>query len=215
MSSHESEHGQGKTTSIIVGNWRPSPGDVLWASQMVKCMKNGAVWTLPESGNAYKIDHAAKTLDLVLGNLDTTFSKNFLCFGQVGYLVRDARSGQPLELELKGKILMLKDGEMPISSNAIVVDTNKNKENEMNNASELSQTFDQLMELFYELKREIKQKDTHLFERWKAGGYTVDPDVLSMYPNLGQVIEKLDEEEEEEEEDEEEEEEEEDEEDED
>lgn len=41
------------------------------------------------------------------------------------------------------------------------------------------------------IKRLIKEKDPLLYERWKAGGYLVDEDVLSMYPCLSQVLEKL------------------------
>lgn len=30
------------------------------------------------------------------------------------------------------------------------------------------------------------------FTRWKAGGFLVDDDIVSMYPDLGRVIESLD-----------------------
>lgn len=48
----------------------------------------------------------------------------------------------------------------------------------------MRETFDQLMDLYEELKREIKIKSPYQFERWKAGGYIVDPDVMSMYSCL-------------------------------
>lgn len=65
----------------------------------------------------------------------------------------------------------------------------------------MRETYEQLMELFDELKREIRLADRLLYERWKAGGFIVDPDILSVYPDIGKVIELLEPEGEEEEED--------------
>jgi hypothetical protein len=42
-----------------------------------------------------------------------------------------------------------------------------------------------------QIKREIRQLDPHLYEQWRAGGFLVDEDVMSMYPSLSTVIEKL------------------------
>jgi len=55
----------------------------------------------------------------------------------------------------------------------------------------MNENFDTLMECYENLKREIRNKDKHLYERWKAGGFLVDTDIMSMYPNLTQVMEEL------------------------
>lgn len=66
---------------------------------------------------------------------------------------------------------------------------------EINNGfKELVEDYYQLMELYQDVKSEIKRRDKRLFERWKAGGFIIDEDILSMYPNLTQCIESLDEE---------------------
>lgn len=68
---------------------------------------------------------------------------------------------------------------------------------------QLRDKFDQMIELYEEIKREVKKRDRHEFESWKAGGFIIDEDILSMYPSLNKVIDKVDADEEDEEEDEE------------
>ena len=41
------------------------------------------------------------------------------------------------------------------------------------------------------LKNLLKAKNKHLYERWKAGGFIVDTNIVSMYPNAQDVIEQL------------------------
>lgn len=57
--------------------------------------------------------------------------------------------------------------------------------------NELNEDFEKLMELYNSVKREIRQRDKHLYERWKAGGFCIDSDILSMYPSLPEVMESL------------------------
>jgi molybdenum-dependent DNA-binding transcriptional regulator ModE len=64
----------------------------------------------------------------------------------------------------------------------------------------LNERFEKLIELYEEIKREVRQRDKHLFEQWKAGGFLIDSDILSMYPNLEKVVERLGDESDEEEE---------------
>ncbi len=59
---------------------------------------------------------------------------------------------------------------------------------------ELQDMYEEMMELYNSLKREIRQKDKHMYEQWKAGGFLVDPDIVSMYPCLGIVLEDMQEE---------------------
>jgi hypothetical protein len=51
--------------------------------------------------------------------------------------------------------------------------------------------YKKLMEIYSELKREIQVKNQSLYEQWKAGGFLIDSDIVSMYPNLEEVIEKI------------------------
>ena len=48
----------------------------------------------------------------------------------------------------------------------------------------------QLIDLYCDIKRDIHRQEPRLFERWKAGGFLIDSDVMSMYPNLEQVVEE-------------------------
>ena len=57
--------------------------------------------------------------------------------------------------------------------------------------NELREDFDKMMELYHFIKRQVRQKDKHLYERWKAGGFLVDNDIVSMYPDLTEVIEAI------------------------
>ena len=56
----------------------------------------------------------------------------------------------------------------------------------------MQRQLEQLMELFESLKKNIRQKDPHLYERWKVGGFIVDTNIFSDYPNLSEVVEQLD-----------------------
>ena len=69
---------------------------------------------------------------------------------------------------------------------------------------ELQESFDEMMSLYEDIKSEVKRRNKHAYESWKAGGFLIDDDIISMYPYLGKVVESLTEEVEEEEEEEEE-----------
>ncbi len=55
----------------------------------------------------------------------------------------------------------------------------------------IQETYNSLMSLYNELKHQIQNSDRNLYERWKAGGFLIDDDIISMYPNLTQVVEIL------------------------
>lgn len=61
----------------------------------------------------------------------------------------------------------------------------------MSRATELREMYHQMMSLYCDIKREVKSLDSLTYERWKAGGFLVDEDVVCMYPNLGKTIETL------------------------
>lgn len=50
---------------------------------------------------------------------------------------------------------------------------------------------DQFFRLYDQLKAHVCRTDKHLYERWKAGGFLVDCDVVSMYPNLAEVLQEI------------------------
>jgi hypothetical protein len=55
----------------------------------------------------------------------------------------------------------------------------------------MREKFEQMMALYEELKREVRRRDPHAYERWKAGGFLVDNEILSMYPALEEVVDRL------------------------
>lgn len=59
--------------------------------------------------------------------------------------------------------------------------------------SELMESYIRLMEEYNFLKHEVRRKDKRLYEQWKAGGFIVDTDILSMYPCLETVVETIEE----------------------
>lgn len=57
---------------------------------------------------------------------------------------------------------------------------------------ELEDAVRALEEAYFDFKSLVKRKAPRiLFERWKAGGYLVDTDILSMYPNAFEVAKDL------------------------
>ena len=57
--------------------------------------------------------------------------------------------------------------------------------------NDLSDKLENMLDLFYQIKQEVKKRDRHLYEQWKAGGFLVDEDIMSMYPNCRQAVESL------------------------
>lgn len=61
--------------------------------------------------------------------------------------------------------------------------------------AELKSSADELYDLYSRVKRLVRQVsggyDSMTYERWKASGFMIDPDLVSMYPNLQQTIENL------------------------
>jgi hypothetical protein len=61
---------------------------------------------------------------------------------------------------------------------------------------------DDFMDRYNSIKRRAQTCGCpYIYERWKAGGFRVDPDIISMYPSLVEVMEDIGLEDEEEEED--------------
>lgn len=63
----------------------------------------------------------------------------------------------------------------------------------------LTKKLQEMMGLFDEIKREVEERDPHLYERWKASGFAVDGGFVSMYPAIEEVVEQLGDEEDEDE----------------
>lgn len=60
--------------------------------------------------------------------------------------------------------------------------------------TDLETAYRELMDAYSNFKHLVRCEDKYLFERWKAGGYLVDEDIMSMYPNATDVFEQLNEE---------------------
>lgn len=56
---------------------------------------------------------------------------------------------------------------------------------------EISEAYEQLMESFQTFQNLVRSNDRQLYEQWKAGGFMVSEDFVSMYPNATEVFEKL------------------------
>ena len=41
------------------------------------------------------------------------------------------------------------------------------------------------------IKSRVKKVDNYLYERWKAGGFLIDDNVVSMYPNVLEVVQSI------------------------
>lgn len=50
--------------------------------------------------------------------------------------------------------------------------------------SEINNKISRLIDLFEEVKQEVKSLDKWFYERWEAGGFAVDDGFVSMYPNI-------------------------------
>ena len=58
-------------------------------------------------------------------------------------------------------------------------------------SDELFEMYDKMMELYSDIKRAIQVADSFVYERWKMGGFLVDPNIVSMYGDMLQAIDSL------------------------
>lgn len=49
-------------------DWTPRPSDIAWQENMVRVLKDGAVWGVPMSESVFKIDKQNKTFKLTAGD---------------------------------------------------------------------------------------------------------------------------------------------------
>jgi hypothetical protein len=42
--------------------------------------------------------------------------------------------------------------------------------------------------LYLKIKEEVRYKNPQFYERWKAGGFLIDEDIMCMYPCLSKVM---------------------------
>lgn len=55
----------------------------------------------------------------------------------------------------------------------------------------MKEEIEAFLESYEFLKKQIRSNDPQLFARWKAGGFLVDNDVVSMYPTLVSILETM------------------------
>lgn len=55
----------------------------------------------------------------------------------------------------------------------------------------LTKKLQEMLGLFEEIKSEVKDRDRGLYDRWAAGGFNINADIVSMYPNVEEVVEEL------------------------
>jgi len=55
----------------------------------------------------------------------------------------------------------------------------------------LFQQIDELLCKFYELRNNLRDYDKYLFEKWKAGGFDISGEFVSVYPSLPEIAEIL------------------------
>lgn len=52
----------------------------------------------------------------------------------------------------------------------------------------MKEEIEAFLESYEFLKKQIRSNDPRLYDRWKAGGFLVDNDVVSCYPNLQDIL---------------------------
>lgn len=56
---------------------------------------------------------------------------------------------------------------------------------------ELLEMVNEFGDLYDRFKAFIKEYDSHEYERWKAGGFLVDQNIVSMYPNMLDILDTI------------------------
>jgi hypothetical protein len=71
---------------LLASTFDPAPY-VGWARSIVRLIKDGGMWAVPMNSSAYRFDHKAKRLTLVLGPKDDLFDRTCAVFELLGYEV--------------------------------------------------------------------------------------------------------------------------------
>ena len=58
----------------------------------------------------------------------------------------------------------------------------------MSQKYDVQNALESVLENFEYLKRIVRENDKYLYERWKAGGFSVDGNFLSSYPAIDEVV---------------------------
>jgi hypothetical protein len=56
----------------------------------------------------------------------------------------------------------------------------------------MREKLEKLLDIFHEVKDELRKTEPSFYEKWKAGGFMVSNEFYSMYPNLQKLWEDLD-----------------------
>jgi len=56
---------------------------------------------------------------------------------------------------------------------------------------ELIEGLDDLEKAFNEVKSSLRTANPTLYERWKAGGFLIDDDIVSMFPTISELREDI------------------------
>lgn len=56
---------------------------------------------------------------------------------------------------------------------------------------ELIEGLNDLEKAFNEVKSSLKTANPKLYERWKAGGFLIDDDIVSMFPTISELREDI------------------------
>lgn len=56
---------------------------------------------------------------------------------------------------------------------------------------DLQKNIYELLDLYQDVKNEIRRTEPDFYELWKAGGFLIDPDIISMYPCLEKILDRL------------------------
>ena len=56
---------------------------------------------------------------------------------------------------------------------------------------DVKQQMEQCLDFMLNFKRLVSEINPHLYERWKAGGFMVDSNIISHYPNVEEVYESI------------------------
>ena len=70
--------------------WTPKPSDLAWCRNLVRIMKDGAIWGC--NNGVYRIDKKGNTLTLLLRADDFSLEdheRKIVAFGAIGYTVKE------------------------------------------------------------------------------------------------------------------------------
>jgi hypothetical protein len=76
-----------RLVNVLLENWEPDQEDIQFVAQLIRTVKDGGVWGVPQNGQVYRFNHRDKTITLIKGRVDFITHRTRVIAAKLGWRV--------------------------------------------------------------------------------------------------------------------------------